>query len=58
MVVNGEDVAVEPAVDAVPDKTAVDDASDSDSDDDMPELGKFYRRFNFCASAPLRTLSK
>jgi hypothetical protein len=47
MVVNGEDVAVEPAVDAVPDKTAVDDASDSDSDDDMPELGKFYRRFNF-----------
>lgn len=40
MVVNGEDVAVEPTAEAVPEKTAVDDASDDDSDDDMPELGK------------------
>lgn len=39
MVVNGEDVAVESTAEAVPEKTAVDDASDDESDDDMPELG-------------------
>lgn len=39
MVVNGEDVAVESAAEVIPEKTAVDDASDDDSEDDMPELG-------------------